>query len=61
MRGLDYLYFGNFGGEFERPPAFFSENVGSLSGTLARVASETITQRESGSSVFQTVTYRLNP
>lgn len=61
MRGLDYLYFGNFGGEFERPPAFFSENVGSLSGTLARVESETITQRETGSSVSQTVTYRLSP
>lgn len=60
MRGLDYLYFGNFGGEFERPPAFFSENVGSLSTTLARVESETITQRDEGASVFQTVTYRLS-
>ena len=61
MRGLDYLYFGNFGGEFERPPAFFSENVGSLSATLARVESETITRRDEGASVFQTVTYRLSP
>jgi hypothetical protein len=60
MRGLDYLYFGNLGGEFERPPAFFSENVGSLSATLARVESETITQRDEGGSVFQTVTYRLS-
>jgi hypothetical protein len=40
-------------------PAFFSDNIGSLSQTLARVASTTIVMRDTGPAVFETVTYRL--
>ncbi len=40
-----------------REPAFFSGNVGSLSGTLARIGSVSMTARDTGGSVFETVTY----
>jgi hypothetical protein len=42
-----------------REPLFFSENVASLSRTLARVESETIVVRDSGPVVAQTVVYRI--
>jgi hypothetical protein len=38
-------------------PEFFSENIGSLSSTLAAVASERIVVRDAGDKVLQTVTY----
>lgn len=38
-------------------PEFFSENIGSLSSTLAGVASEKIVVRDAGDKVLQTVTY----
>jgi hypothetical protein len=38
-------------------PEFFSENIGSLSSTLAAVASEKIVVRDAGDKVLQTVTY----
>lgn len=38
-------------------PEFFSENIGSLSSTLAAVASERIVIRDAGDKVLQTVTY----
>ena len=38
-------------------PEFFSENIGSLSSTLAGVASEKIIVRDAGDKVMQTVTY----
>ena len=39
------------------PPEFFSENLQSLSSTLAEVASEKIAVRDTGDKVLQTVTY----
>jgi hypothetical protein len=42
-----------------RQPYFFSENIGSLSRTLARIQSESIVVRDSGPSVRQTMIYRL--
>ena len=41
----------------ERQPQFFSENMASLSSTLADVAAERITVRADGGKVSQTVTY----
>jgi len=41
----------------ERQPQFFSENVASLSSTLAGVSSENIKVRVDGGKVLQTVTY----
>jgi hypothetical protein len=41
----------------ERQPQFFSENMASLSSTLAEVAAERITVRTDGARVIQTVTY----
>ena len=41
----------------ERQPQFFSENMASLSSTLADVADERITVRPDGAKVRQTVTY----
>jgi hypothetical protein len=38
-------------------PEFFSENIGSLSSTLAAVVSEKIVVRDAGDKVMQTVTY----
>ncbi len=38
-------------------PEFFSENIASLSSTLARVSSEKIVVRDAGNKVMQTVTY----
>jgi hypothetical protein len=40
-----------------RQPQFFSDNIGSLSSTLAGVSSEGITIREDGNKVLQTVVY----
>jgi hypothetical protein len=41
----------------ERQPQFFSENIASLSSTLARISSEKIVVRNAGDRVLQTVTY----
>ena len=45
----------------DRVPQFFSDNLGSLSDSLRRVSSVTISQRTTGSHVYQTVEYRLSP
>ena len=42
----------------ERQPQFFSENIASLSATLAAVSSEKIVIRDAGDKVLQTVTYQ---
>ena len=42
----------------ERQPQFLSENIASLSKTLAAVSSEKIVVRDSGDNVLQTVTYQ---
>jgi hypothetical protein len=41
----------------ERQPQFFSENMASLSSTLAAVSTERITVRTEGDRILQTVTY----
>jgi hypothetical protein len=41
----------------EREPQFFSENMASLSSTLAAVSAEKIMVRTEGEKVLQTVTY----
>jgi hypothetical protein len=41
----------------ERQPQFFSENIASLSSTLAGISSEKIVVRDAGGRVLQTVTY----
>jgi hypothetical protein len=50
---------------FSRPgghtPLFFSENLGSLSGALASVKSESIVVNDMGPRVTQTVRYELGP
>jgi hypothetical protein len=43
----------------EREPRFFSENVASLSGVLSGVESSSMTALDLGSTVSETVTYRL--
>jgi hypothetical protein len=43
--------------EMERQPQFFSENMASLSSTLAAVSTERITVRTEGDRILQTVTY----
>ena len=43
-----------------REPEYFSENLASLSATLSRVDSTSITVRDLGNAVTQTVIYRLN-
>ncbi len=42
----------------QRQPQFFSENIASLSSTLAAVSSEKIVVRDAGDKVLQTVTYQ---
>jgi hypothetical protein len=42
----------------ERQPQFFSENIPSLSTTLAAVSSERVVVRDAGDKVLQTVTYQ---
>jgi hypothetical protein len=42
----------------DRQPQFFSENIASLSATLAAVSSEKIVIRDAGDKVLQTVTYQ---
>ena len=42
----------------ERQPQFLSENIASLSKTLAAVSSEKIVVRDAGDKVLQTVTYQ---
>lgn len=42
----------------QRQPQFFSENIASLSQTLAEVSSENIVVRDAGDKVLQTVTYQ---
>ena len=42
----------------QRQPQFFSENIASLSETLAEVSSENIVVRDAGDKVLQTVTYQ---
>jgi hypothetical protein len=46
-------------GSENRAPLFFSENVASLSHTLSRVESASIVVRDRGTTVSQTMTYRL--
>jgi hypothetical protein len=41
----------------DRQPQFFSENMASLSSTLAGVSTERITVRTEGDRILQTVTY----
>ncbi len=43
----------------EHEPSFFSENIGSLSGVLGRVESSSVTAVDLGSTLTETVTYRL--
>jgi hypothetical protein len=43
--------------QMERQPQFFSENMASLSSTLAAVSTERITVRTEGDRILQTVTY----
>jgi hypothetical protein len=62
--------FAHFAGVVDRPdlgslgvpgkgqPQFFSENIASLSATLAAVSAEKIVVREAGDKVLQTVTYK---
>jgi hypothetical protein len=45
----------------DREPRFFSENLVSLSETLARVESASIVERDAGARVHQTVVYRRTP
>jgi hypothetical protein len=63
MRLIEAPLIQQFGGG-ERPgghePWFFSENLASLSMSLARVESESILVRDRGPLVSQTVVYRLN-
>ncbi len=46
-------------GRNQEQPQFFSDNIGSLSAVLARVGSETVTRRDTGPVVFETVIYRF--
>ena len=45
-------------GESDRPPQFFSENLGSLSQAFGRIAWENVVVRTEGNKVFETVTYQ---
>jgi hypothetical protein len=45
----------------ERQPLFFSENLASLGGAMRRLESATITVRDTGTTLPQTVVYRLAP
>jgi hypothetical protein len=56
MRFIDHVAAGSENHE----PLFFSENLASLSDTLSRVDSASIVVRDQGSTVSQTVTYRLS-
>jgi len=47
----------NASGGLERQPQFFSENIASLSSTLAGISSEKIVSRNVGDRVLQSVTY----
>ena len=60
MGQLDSLQIQRYGLLRNRPPAFFSENVGSLSTTLARVREVSLRTEDHGDTVLQTVTYELN-
>ena len=57
---LDKLQIQRYGLLRNRPPAFFSENVGSLSTTLARVREVSLRTEDHGDTVLQTVIYELN-
>jgi hypothetical protein len=46
-------------GSQNREPLFFSENLASLSETLSRIESASIVVRDRGTTVSQTMTYRL--
>ena len=61
MGQLDSLQIQRYGSSRNRPPEFFSENVGSLSTTLARVREVSVRTEDRGDTVLQTVTYELNP
>ena len=61
MGQLDSLQIQRYGASRNRPPEFFSENVGSLSTALARVKDVLLRTEDRGSTVVQTVTYELNP
>jgi hypothetical protein len=61
MRRLDYLQANRFGDQAERQPAFFSDNIASLSRALGRAESLTVRSDDQGRAVSQTVTYHLRP
>lgn len=62
MRWMDYPAIQSESGDAEsRQPRFFSENISSLSRTLARVESATVVRQRSGAAVKETVRYRLQP
>ena len=60
MGQLDSLQIQRYGSARNRPPEFFSENVGSLSTTLARVREVSLRTEDRGDTVLQTLTYELN-
>jgi hypothetical protein len=60
MRLIDHAASGPQPEEGEREPRFFSDNLGSLSATLARIESSSIVVRDTGPAVLETVTYRLS-
>jgi hypothetical protein len=45
----------------QREPRFFSENIVSLGQTLGRVQTESIAVRDTGTAVYETVTYEMKP
>ena len=59
MGQLDSLQIRRYGSSPNRPPKFFSENVGSLSTTLARLREVSLRTEDRGDTVIQTVTYEL--
>lgn len=58
MRQLDHAGRGQENGGNGDAPSFFAGNIGSLSQAFARLDSEQIDERDNGSLVRQTVTYR---
>ena len=60
MGQLDSLQIRRYGSSPNQSPQFFSENVGSLSTTLARVREVSLRTEDRGDTVIQTVTYELD-
>ena len=63
MAALDYVSAGRFGfqpgGLSGRAPAFFSDNIGSLSRVLSKLTEIRVTAEERGSLMEQTVVYQM--